>query len=193
MKPIIVLFAAMALVIPQALAAIDDMSVSSTAEACGKWTVSFDWSDMDDYKKSLSHSDNEAGRVKIATDTMILTSAYDADKVLKIAVTKYSERDDSLVNSASMKKLANETLAKSKVCGENTLSERTIAGKSGILEIGKRCADGESVYVAVFPVDYCFDGPGGSLLSSAVAVISSNFKPETTERLINTIKIAQAS
>jgi hypothetical protein len=59
--------------------------------------------------------------------------------------------------------------------------------------VGSRCSDGDPVYVAAFPVDYCYDGPGGSLLSSAVAVVSSNFKPEATERLIRTIEIVQTS
>ncbi|NPV62134.1 MAG: hypothetical protein HPY61_05790 [Methanotrichaceae archaeon] len=193
MKPIIALCAAVLLVLPQALAAVDDMSVSRVSLACGKWTASFDWSDMDDCKKSLSHSDNQAGRVKITTDTLILTSACDPDQVLKIAISRYSERDDSLANIAGLKKLANDTLVKSKVCGENTLNEIAVCGKKGILVVGRRCSDGNAVYVAAFPVDYCYDGPGGSLLSSAVAVISSNFKPEATERLIRTIEIVQAS
>jgi len=193
MRPIFILCAAMILVLSKAAASIDDMSVSGVSEPCGKWMVTFDWSDMDEYKKSVSHGDNEAGRIKVATDTLIITSAYDAGKVIKIAITKYSAKDDSLVNATSMAKLANETLLKSKVCGERSLSPRVIDGKSGIFVSGKRCSDGEPVFVCVYPVNYCFDGPGGSLPSSAVAVVSSTFKPETTERLLNTLRIVQTS
>jgi hypothetical protein len=49
-----------------------EASVSHVSEQCGRWTVSFDWSDTDGYAKSVSQADNEDKKVKIYTDTLTL-------------------------------------------------------------------------------------------------------------------------
>jgi len=55
-----------------------EASVSHVSEQCGRWTVSFDWSDADGYLKSVSQADNEDNNVKIYTDTLTLKSEEEA-------------------------------------------------------------------------------------------------------------------
>jgi hypothetical protein len=77
---------------------MDELSVTSVSEDCGKWKVSFNWSEMDEYKSSVSHGDSTSGKVAIATDALTLASASDKAKILKVSVIMYSKNDASLIN-----------------------------------------------------------------------------------------------
>jgi len=170
---------------------MDDLAVNSVSEDCGKWKVSFNWSEMDEYKSSVSHGDSTTGKVAIATDALTLVSASDNAKVLKVSVIMYSKSDTSLINHTSMMAQANGTLAKSNVCKEINVTERVIDGRSAIFASGLKCPMNEPVYVAVYPVEYHLDRPGGILASNAVGLILSTYNQEATERFINSVKIVQ--
>jgi len=170
---------------------MDDLAVTSVSEDCGKWKVSFNWSEMDEYKSSVSHGDSTTGKVAIATDALTLVSASDNAKVLKVSVIMYSKSDTSLINHTSMMAQANGTLAKSNVCKEINVTERVIDGRSAIFARGLKCPMNEPVYVAVYPVEYHLDRPGGILASNAVGLILSTYNQEATERFINSVKIVQ--
>ena len=170
---------------------MDELAVTSVSEDCGKWKVSFNWSEMDEYKSSVSHGDSTSGKVAIATDALTLASASDNAKILKVSVIMYSKSDASLINQSSLMALANGTLTKSKVCKEINVTERVIDGRSGIFASGLKCPMSEPVYVAVYPVEYHLDRPGGVLASTAVGLILSTYSQEATERFINSVKIQQ--
>ncbi|MEI8004046.1 MAG: hypothetical protein WCG94_06885, partial [Methanothrix sp.] len=168
---------------------MDELAVTSVSEDCGKWKVSFNWSDMDDYKSSLSHGDSTSGKVAIATDALTLASTSGNAKILKVSVIMYSQSDASLISQSSLMALANGTLTKSKVCKEINVTERVIDGRSGIFASGLMCPMNEPVYVAVYPLDYHLDRPGGVLASNAIGLILSTYDLEATERFINSVKI----
>jgi len=170
---------------------MEDLAVDSVSEDCGKWKVSFNWSEMDEYKSSVSHGDSTSGKVAIATDALTLASASDKARILKVSVIMYSRSDASLINHTSLMALANGTLTKSKVCKEINVTERVIDGRSGINARGLKCPMNEPVYVAVYPVEYHLDRPGGILASYAVGLILSTYNQEATERFINSVKIVQ--
>ena len=170
---------------------MDELAVTSVSEDCGKWKVSFNWSEMDEYKSSVSHGDSTSGKVAIATDALTLASASDNAKILKVSVIMYSKSDASLINQSSLMALANGTLAKSKVCKDINVTKRVIDGRSGIFASGLKCPMNEPVYVAVYPVEYHLDRPGGVLASTAVGLILSTYNQEATERFINSVKIVQ--
>lgn len=170
---------------------IDDLSVAPVSEDCGKWKIAFNWSDMDEYKSSVSHGDSTSGKVAVATDALTLESASDKSKILKISVIMYSKNDASLISQSSLMALANGTLAKSKVCKDINISERVIDGRSGIFCSGLKCPINEPVYVAIYPVEYHLDRPGGILASMAVGLILSTYGQEVTERFINSVKVLQ--
>ncbi|MDM7912872.1 MAG: hypothetical protein QUS09_07220, partial [Methanotrichaceae archaeon] len=158
--------------VAQASAAdLDDLSISAVSEQCGDWKVSFNWSIMDEYKKSTSHGDSEANGVEVTTDTLILTSAADPKRTVKIAIMKYSSRDSELVNTSILMVRADEALLKSKICKKLSATARMIDGRPAAFVSGARCSDGEPVYVAVYPVSYFFDRSGRSLESDALGVI----------------------
>ena len=169
-----------------------DMDVYRATEDFGKWIVSFNWSEMDSYKTSISHGDSESGGVKISTDTLIMTSSAEKEKVVKVAVMQYSSRDASLVKANHLMSLANETLSRSGVCGGSKTAMRSMDGKPGVFVSGIKCSSGDPIFAAAYPVDYHFDRPGGVLASDAIGVILSTYDQETTERLISSIKIEQA-
>ncbi|MCX6676388.1 MAG: hypothetical protein NTU95_00395 [Methanothrix sp.] len=170
---------------------MDELDVTSVSEEFGKWKVSFNWSEMDEYASSVSHGDSTSGKTAIGTDALTLASASDNAKILKVSVIMYSKSDASLINHTSMMALANGTLAKSKVCKEIDVAERVMDGRSGIFARGLKCPINEPVYVAVYPVEYHLDRPGGILASTAVGLILSTYNPEATERFINSVKIVQ--
>jgi hypothetical protein len=170
---------------------MDELAVTSVSEDCGKWKVGFNWSEMDEYKSSVSHGDSTSGKVAVATDALTLVSASDKAKILKVSVIMYSKNDASLINHTSLMALANGTLAKSKVCKEIIVTERAIDGRSGIFASGMKCPMNEPVYVAVYPVEYHLDRPGGVLASTAVGLVLSTYRQEATERFINSLKIVQ--
>ena len=170
---------------------MDELSVTSVSEDCGKWKVAFNWSEMDEYKSSVSHGDSTLGKTAIATDALTLTSPSDKTKILKVSVIMYSKEDASLINQSSLMALANGTLTKSKVCKEINVAERVIDGRSGIFARGLKCPMNEPVYVAVYPVEYHLDRPGGVLASTAVGLILSTYNQDATERFINSVKIVQ--
>ena len=170
---------------------MDELAVTSVSEDCGKWIVSFNWSEMDEYESSVSHGDSTSGKTAIATDALTLVSASDNAKILKVSVIMYPKEDASLINQSRLITLANGTLIKSKVCKEINVTERVIDGRSGIFAGGLKCPMNEPVYVAVYPVEYHLDRPGGILASTAVGLILSTYGQEVTERFINSVKIVQ--
>lgn len=170
---------------------LDELAVTSVSEDCGKWKIRFNWSEMDEYKISVSHGDSTSGKVAIATDALTLASVPDNANILKVSVIMYSKNDASQTNGTSMMALANTTLVKSKVCKEINVVERMIDGRSGIFANGLKCPMNVPVYVAVYPVDYHLDRPGGVLASNAVGLILSTYDREATERFINSVKIVQ--
>jgi hypothetical protein len=172
---------------------MDELAVTSVSEDCGKWKVRFNWSEMDEYKSSLSHGDSTSGKVAIATDALTLASASGNAEIMKVSVIMYSRSDASPINQSRMMALANGTLTKSKVCREINVTERVIDGRSGIFASGLKCPTNELVYVAVYPVDYHLDRPGGVLASNAVGLILSTYDREATERFINSVKIVQVT
>jgi hypothetical protein len=105
-----------------------DVAVSTVSEDAGQWKVSFNWSEMDEYSKSVSHGDSVSGKVKISTDAIIMTSSADKSKVIKITIMKYSSKDPDLVNSSSQTKLAKDSLSKSGVCADITMKNQTACG-----------------------------------------------------------------
>jgi hypothetical protein len=168
-----------------------DIGVSRVYEDCGKWRVSFNWSEMDEYKSSVSHGDSESGKEKIVTDALIMTSLSDKSKVLKLSVLMYSESNAAPINSSRLMTLANETLLKSGVCKEIKIANRLIDGRLGVSASGLRCPLEEPVSVAVYSVDYRLDGPGGVLASDAIGILLSTYDQEISDRLINSIRIEQ--
>ena len=170
---------------------MDELAVTSVSEDCGKWKIAFNWSDMDEYKSSVSHGDSTSGKVAIATDALTLESAFDKSKILKISVIMYSKNDASLISQSGLMDLANGTLTKSKVCKEISVTERLIDGRLGIFGSGLKCPMNEPVYVAVYPVEYHLDRPGGILPSTAVGLILSTYGQEATERFVNSVKVLQ--
>lgn len=170
---------------------MEDLAVTSVSEDFGKWKVSFNWSEMDEYKSSVSHGDSTSGKTAIATDALTLVSASDKATILKVSVIMYSKSDASLINYTSMIAQAKGTLAKSKVCKEINVTGRVIDGRLGINARGLKCPLNEPVYVAVYPVEYHLDRPGGILASNAVGLILSTYNQEATERFINSVKIVQ--
>jgi len=169
----------------------DELAITSVSENCGKWKVSFNWSDMDEYASSVSHGDSASGKVAVATDALTLESTLDRARILKISVIMYSKSDASYTNEASMMALANTTLAKSKVCKDINVTMRVIDGRSGIFASGLKCPMNDQVYVAVYPVEYRLDRPGGILASNAVGLILSTYDREVTQRFINSVNIVQ--
>ncbi len=173
------------------LASSSDHVVSFVTEPCGDWKVGFNWSNTDAYKRSVSHGDSETGGIKVATDTLAISSATDQGRMVKVAIMKYSSRDSSLINSSILMVRADEALSKSGVCKRLSTAARMIDGRPAALVSGERCSDGKPVYIAVYPVSYYFDRQGRALESDALGVIVSTYGPEITERLMNSIKIEQ--
>ncbi len=169
---------------------MSDIDVTRVSEDCGKWKISFNWSEMDLYSSSVSHSDSTSGKDKISTDTLTMTSS-DRTKVIKVSVIAYSQSGTAPTNSSRMMALANETLSKSSVCGKINASERLIDKRMGIFACGAKCPLGEPVYAAVYPVDYHLDRPGGVLASDGLGIVLSTYDQRATDRLINSIKIEQ--
>jgi len=170
---------------------MDELSVTSVSEDCGKWKVAFNWSEMDEYQSSVSHGDSTLGKTAIATDALTLASSSDETKILKLSVIMYSKDDASLISQSSLMALVNGTLTKSKVCKDINVTTRVIDGRSGINARGLKCPMNEPIYIAVYPVEYHLDRPGGVLASTAVGLIISTYSQEATERFINSVKILQ--
>ena len=170
---------------------MDELSVTPVSEDCGKWKICFNWSEMDEYKSSVSHGDSTSGKVAIATDALTLESASDKSKILKVSLIMYSKNDASLISQSSLMDLANGTLTKSKVCKDINVTKRVIEGRSGIFGSGLKCPINEPVYVAVYPIEYHLDRPGGILASTAVGLILSTYGQEATDRFINSVKVLQ--
>ncbi len=176
---------------PGQLPSNTDLTVMTVNEECGKWMIEFNWSDMDEYDSSVAHSESTSGKTGVQTDALTLASSSHRSKALKVSVIMYSRSDPSQINMSSMTALANSTLAKSDVCQEINLTERLIEGRRGISASGQKCTTSEPVYVAVYPVGYHLDRPGGVLASNAIGLILSTYDGEVTERFLNSVKITQ--
>ncbi len=190
MRLAFILFIAL-LILPSVLASMSDPSTSGISEQCGGWRVSFNWSDIYEYKKSTSHGDSESGGVKVSTDTIIMTSTANPNQTVKIAIMKYSSRDKALVNTSILMVRADEALSKLGICKKLSASARLIDGRPAAFVSGNKCSDGAPVYVAAYPVSYYFDRQGRALESDALGIIVSACDYEVTERLINSLKIEQ--
>jgi len=173
------------------LPSMTDLTVATVKEEYGKWMVEFNWSDMDDYDRSIAHGDSTSGKTAIHTDTLTLASSLDRSKAIKVSVITYSKSDPSHVNMSSMTALANSTLADMDVCQDIDMTDRTIEGRKGISASGRKCSTGKMVYVAAYPVTYHLDRPGGVLSSDAVGLILSTYDREVTERFLASVKIMQ--
>lgn len=190
-NPVLLLFVAFFLLSSTQASVMDDVSITHASENCDKWKISFNWSDMDVYKTSVSQGSSESGSVKTSVDTLILTSSEDTKKIMKVSVIMYSKSIANQVSSSSMMTMANDTLAKSGVCGNISLENRMIDGQSGIYAAGAKCSLGEPFYAAIFPVSYHLDRPGGILDSNALALVLSTFDQEKTDRFVNSVKVEQ--
>jgi len=179
----IVLF--IVLMVPLAMVSAVDASVSHVSEQCGRWTVSFDWSDIDGYGKSVSQADNEDNRVKIYTDTLTLTSDEDPVKTIKISIMKYSKWNSSLAEQSNLMNLANSTLIKSGSCKDTRVSSGEVGGNPGMVGSGLECRNGQIMNVAV----YCVDGSSLAIAPSTLAIILSTYDQDSTDRLVNSIHI----
>lgn len=51
------------------LPSMTDLTVATVKEEYGKWMVEFNWSDMDEYDRSVAHGDSTSGKTAIHTDT----------------------------------------------------------------------------------------------------------------------------
>jgi len=173
------------------LPSMTDLTVATVKEEYGKWMVEFNWSDMDEYDRSIAHGDSTSGKTAIHTDTLTLASSLDRSKAIKVSVITYSKSDPSHVNMSSMAALANKTLTDSDVCQDINTSERLIEGRKGISASGLKCRTGTMVYAVVYPVLYHLDRPDGVLPSDAMGLILSTYDREVTERFVNSIKIIQ--
>lgn len=178
-------------VLSQQSSMMDELSVMSVSEECGKWKINFNWSDMDEYKSSVSHGDSASGKTEVATDTLILSTSTGAAHVLKLSVITYSKSDPSQVSMSAMANLANSTLIKSGVCNGIDLVGRTIDGQQGIFASGLKCPTNEPVYVAIYPVEYHLDRPDGVLESTAIGLILSTYDRDVTDRFVSSVNILQ--
>jgi len=173
------------------LPSMTDLTVAAVQEEYGKWMVEFNWSDMDEYDRSVAHGDSTSGKTAVHTDTLTLASSLDRSKAIKVSVITYSQSDPSHVNMNSMTAMANSTLASLDVCQDINIVERLIEGRTGISASGLKCRTGKMVYAAVYPVLYHLDRPDGVLPSDAMGLILSTYDREVTERFVNSIKITQ--
>lgn len=160
-------------------------SGSNVSEQCGRWTVSFNWSDIYGCKKSVSQADNDDNKIKTHTDTLTLTSDEDPEKVVKISIIKYSKWNSSLAKLSNLMDLANSTLIKSGSCKNIRESIREIDGKPGVIGNGSGCSNGMILHDAV----YCIDGSNRAIPASALAVILSSYDQNSTDRLVNSMHI----
>jgi hypothetical protein len=165
--------------------AMEDSAVSRISEQCGRWTVSFNWSDMNSYSKSQSHMENEAGGVRIQTDTLTLTSNADSAKIIKINIMKYSKWNSSLASQSNLISLANSTLLKSGSCKDIRWTSKIIDGLSGVFARGTECKGDKVYYVAAYPADRS----DIAVTSSVLAVILSTFDRESIDLLVNSVHI----
>ena len=173
------------------LPSMTDLTVAAVQEEYGKWMVEFNWSDMDEYDRSVAHGDSTSGKTAVHTDTLTLASSLDRSKAIKVSVITYSQSDPSHVNMNSMTAMANGALASLDVCQDINIVERLIEGRTGISASGLKCRTGKMVYAAVYPVLYHLDRPDGVLPSDAMGLILSTYDQEVTERFVNSIKITQ--
>ena len=167
------------------LTGVVEGSVSHVSEQCGRWTVSFDWSDADGYSKSVSQADNEDNKVKIYTDTLTLKSNEDPLKTIKISVIKYSKWNSSIAKLSNLMNLANSTLIKSGLCKDIRVSTGKINGKIGVIGSGLGCNSDKILRVAV----YCVDGSSPAIVPSTLAIVLSTYDQDSTDRLVNSIHI----
>src|SRR5271157_3969796 len=157
-----------------------EASVSHVSEQCGRWTVSFDWSDADGYLKSVSQADNEDNNVKIYTDTLTLKSDDDPLKTIKISIMKYAKWNSSLSKLSNLMNLANSTLIKSGSCKDIRVSIGEIDGKTGVVGSGLVCNSGKILHDAV----YCVDSSSPAIPPSTLAIILSSYDQDSTDRLV---------
>ncbi len=164
--------------------------ISHISEQCGKWTVSFNWSDLADYKKSASHMESETSGIRIYTDMLTLTSNADPTSKIKISILEYSKWNTSLANQTNLIKLANKTLIESGSCKSIQTSNRIIDGKPGAFGNGSECKGGKVNYAAVYAIDTSLSRSSSMVINNALCTIHSTYDKESTNRLIDSIHIA---
>jgi hypothetical protein len=180
-----------ALILHLALAlASEEPGVSHISEQCGKWTVSFNWSDFMDYEKSASHMETETGSTRINTDMLTLTSNADSTSKIKIGILKYSKWNTSLAMPSNLMKLANSTLIESGSCKNIRSSYRIIDGRPGAFASGSECRGGKINYAAAYVIDSSLSRSSPVVTTSSLCTIFSTYDQESTDRLIDSIHVA---
>ena len=173
------------LIVLVALLGAVEASVSHVSEQCGRWKVSFDWSDTEGYRKSVSQADTEDNKARLSTDTLTLTSDEDPLKTVKISIMKYSKWNSSLAKQSNLMNLAKSTLIKSGSCKNILLSIGKVDGKTGVIGSGFGCKSSNTLHVAV----YCVDNTSRAIAPSTLAVILSSYDQNSTDRLVNSVHI----
>jgi hypothetical protein len=172
-----------------AIAVSSDIGVSHISEQVGMWSVSFDWSEMEEYTKSISQSSSEASGIKTTIDTLSLKSRVDPGRTMRISILKYSTVDSTLANIANLQARANDTAKLAGACNNVVCSIRNMDGRDGAFACGIECARGNAFYVAVYPIDYYLDKSIHALMSKALGIMSSSYDSESTERMLKSIHI----
>ena len=180
----------MVLIAAGAMTPMDEVSVSRVTEHCGSWVISFNWSDMDEYSSSTSHSNAESGGVKTTTDMLTLTATGNPETYIRIGILKYQFRDKSKVDQSYLRSLANETIKKAGACENLSYSPREIDGKPGAFISGDQCSGNSVYFVAVYPIDYYYDKSERAITSNAIGMITSSYSEEITGRFITSLKIS---
>jgi hypothetical protein len=181
----------MALILHLMLAlAWEEPGTSYVSERCGKWMVSFNWSDVNDYKKSASHMESDTGGIRTYTDTLTLASTADSTRTIKISILKYSKWNMSLAKQSNLMKLANNTLIESGSCKSIRSVYRTIDEKPGAFSRGAECKGGRINYAAAYSIDSYLSRSSPAVTTSALCIILSSYDRESTDRLIDSIHVA---
>jgi hypothetical protein len=168
----------------------EEPGISNISEQCGKWTVSFNWSDAQDYQESVSHMDSETGGSRIYTDTLTLISKADPTRTIKISILKYSRWNASLAKQSNLMRLANSTLIQLGSCKIIRSRGRIIDGKPGAFAIGSECKGGNVNYAAACAIDISLSQSSPTVITSALCTILSTYDLESTNRLIDSVHIA---
>jgi len=173
--------------------ALSDTGSYRVSEQVGKWTVSFDWPETDEYSKSTSQGTTEEKGGRISTDTLLINSLIDPGCKLKISLMKYTYVDPSLSEMKSLMDRANQTVTQAGACKVITACARKIDGKDGAFSTGNECSSDVTVYAVAYPVDYYMDKSLRALAFNAVCVVQSSYDLDSTEMLMKSLHIEQNS
>jgi hypothetical protein len=173
--------------------ALSDTGSSRVSEQVGKWTVSFDWPETDEYSRSVSQGTTEEKGGRVSSDTLLIASQIDPGCKLKISLKKYSHADPSLLEISSLMNQVNQTVTQEGACKVIAACIRKVDGKDGAFCTGTECSSGGTVYAISYPVDYYMDKSLRALASNAICVVRSSYDLDSTEMLIRSLHIEQIS